>query len=357
MSTRTTATVVMIMSLALVCACGGGSSGVGAGGIYDIVVAGGYGGGLIVFKDVLNRPSAIVGGDVVIDASVAQLNGRMHVDNDWLAAADNDSDGIYLWSGVSTLTNNQAPTVKVGSDWYYSVQLVNGDLYAVNGDELHIWRDVAMAGPGDPPTEVWVPPSNSTYFAWVHLGRLYVANQNSPYTIHIFNDASTVTGASVPDVNLPTVDWARRLYWDGDVMFQPLMSNGLISAWSNISTVADGTGADRFIFSRLDEYISMAFGGGRAYCAEMFTSDNKPVMSSFDLATDAVTPGPDNETIYLDMVYQLSYQQGVLFGTTGESIGGIFWYRDARNSVLGDPDGFAIDPRMGNAKQMYVSKR
>lgn len=362
MSTKTLAATVVIVSLALLCACGGSSSSTGTpsgGGVYDIVVAGGYGGPLLVFKDVLNRPSPIISADVVISESVASLNGRLSVENDVIAVNDDDSNGVFLWNGVSTLVNDQPPTLQVGSDWYYSVHLYNGDLYATESNDLHIWRDVLTKAPNDPPDEVWSSPTGKgIYYATTHLGRLYVTTNDGPDEIYIMNDAESVTAATVPDAILPALDWARRLYFNGGTMYQPLMSGGLIASWSNIATATTGTNPDGFVLTGMDEYTSMTFGGGRAWLAEMWANDAEPVFSSFVLGAAIGDNGPTNEDLFLDMAYQIEYKPGgLLFGTAGETTGGCFWYYDAARSLLGDPDGWAIDPRMENAKEMYIIER
>lgn len=360
MSTRTLAAAVVIVSQALLCACGGSSSSgtPGGGRVYDVVVASGYGGALAVFKDVLNRPSPIVSADVIIEGSVASVNGRLSVENDVIAVNDDDSNGVFLWDGLSTLTNNQPPTLQVGSDWYYSVHLYNGDLYATEGSDLHIWRDVLTKAANAAPDEVWSSPSGkSIYYATVHLGRLYVSTNDGTDEIYIMNDAETVTAATVPDAILPTLDWARRLYFDGGTMYQPLMSGGLIAGWSNVATATTGTNPDLFVLTGMEEYTSMTFGGGRAWLGEMWADDDQPIFSSFQLGSAVSADGPNNETLFLDMVYQLDYRNGTLFGTAGETTGGCFWYYTPADCLVRDPDGWALDPRIENAKQMYIIER
>ena len=355
---RLAVTLGLALMLVMAPACGSSSGGSGSTlGTYDVLVTSGYGGGLAIFRDVLSGASPRIGADVWISNAVARLNGRMHVADDMLAAASNDSnEGIYVWDGLSTLMTEQAPTVQVGSNWYYCVCLHDGDLYGARSSQVDVWRDVLTKANGAGPDFSLDLPGSSHYFVTVHDGRLYAGSGN-PYEIHVWNDPPNVTGATPADAILPTADWVRRLYFDGGRMYQPLMSGGLIASWGNVASATTGTTPDMFHLSFLDEYICMTFGGGRAWLGEMWPGDQDAVFATFGIGQVEGTKGLDSETMYLQMTYELDYKDGILFGSAGESAAGIYWYEQAGDCLSGDPNGWALDPRIRIAKQMLVTRR
>ena len=176
--------------------------------------------GIYIFRDVLNNASDFISPDVeIFDTSVtAALNDLKRITSEGNLFATTDmSQQIFIYSNVTTVTDNQEPNLILdnavsGLSDVEHILMHSGDLYVSNGGDstVRIFRDIALDIPGgvavapdvildsatsdiDSPEGIFI---DST-------GRLWVADDSDQQLLG-FNSASTIVAAVAPSVLLDT---------------------------------------------------------------------------------------------------------------------------------------------------------